>query len=73
MGGRQAELPGERVEADLRRRIAADEWASGEMLPTVSALAEHYSVGRGTVARTLRRLADEGLLVIRERWGSFRA
>ncbi len=35
--------------------------------------AEHYSVGRRTVARVLRKLADDGLLVIRERWGIFRA
>lgn len=47
--------------------------AAGELLPTVSALAEHYDVGRGTVSRMLRRLAHDGLLVIRERWGTFRA
>ncbi len=39
------------------------------MLPTVAAMAEHYQVGRGTNNRALRPLADDGLLVIRERWG----
>jgi DNA-binding GntR family transcriptional regulator len=53
--------------------MAADEWQSGDMLPTVSALADHYQVGRGTVSRALRRIADDGLLVIRERWGTFHA
>jgi DNA-binding GntR family transcriptional regulator len=66
-------LPGERIEADLRRRLAADEWASGDQLPTLASLSDHYSASRETVARVIRKLADEGLLVIRERWGTFRA
>ena len=33
-------LPRARVEADLRRRIAAGEWNSGQALPSVPALAE---------------------------------
>lgn len=33
------------------------------MLPTVAALAEQYQVGRGTVSRALRRIADNGLHV----------
>jgi DNA-binding GntR family transcriptional regulator len=72
---RKSELPNERVEADLRRRIAADEWDHGDALPTVTELADAYGVGRGTVARVLRRLADDDppLVVIRERWGTFRA
>ena len=61
------------VAADLRRRIAADEWQSGEALPTVAALAEHYEVSKATVTRTLRILADEGLVRVVPRWGTFRA
>jgi DNA-binding GntR family transcriptional regulator len=67
------DLPSVRVEADLRRRIDSGEWKSGEELPTVAQLAAHYGVASGTVAKTLRKLRDEGLLRIVPRWGTFRA
>lgn len=70
---RTEERPGERVTADLRRRIAAGEWASGDPLPTVAELARHYGVGQATVARSLRVLAGEGLVRVVPRWGTFRA
>jgi len=57
----------------LRRRVQAGEWASGETLPTVAALAGHYGVARGSVARALRVLEGEGLVRIVPRWGTFRA
>lgn len=50
----------------------AGEWASGEALPTVATLAEHYGVARGTVARALRILAAEDLVRIVARWGTFK-
>jgi GntR family transcriptional regulator len=71
--GRTEELPSDRVLADLRRRIEAGEWASGEALPAVAALAGHYGVSRGAVSRALRRLADDGLVRTVPRWGTFRA
>ena len=61
------------IAADLRRRIAADEWAVDEALPTTAALAEHYQVSQATITRVLRLLADEGLIVTVPRWGVFRA
>jgi len=70
---RTPERPGERVEADLRRRIASGEWQADEMMPTVTDFAEHYEVSSGVVARVLRRLADEGLVRTVPRWGTFRA
>jgi GntR family transcriptional regulator len=70
---RPVERPGERVEADLRRRIDAGEWEAGQMMPTVAALAEHYAVSIGTIQRVIRRLADDGLIIVRPRWGTFRA
>ena len=69
---RPRELPSRRVEADLRRRIDAGEWASGETMPPIAALAAHYEVSRATVAKALRRLADDGLVEVVPQWGTFR-
>jgi DNA-binding GntR family transcriptional regulator len=55
------------------RRMAAGEWQPGEALPTVAVLAEHYVVSKATVTRTLRIPADEGLVRVVPRWGTFRA
>ena len=70
---RSEELPSARVEADLRQRLAADEWLPGEALPSVAVLAAHYGVARGTVAKALRRLADSGLVRIVPAWESSKA
>jgi len=70
---RGPQRPSETVAASLRQRIAADEWAPGEALPTVAALSEHYHVARATIARTLRTLEAEGLVRVIPRWGTFRA
>jgi GntR family transcriptional regulator len=70
---RTEERPGERVAADLRRRMSEGEWASGDALPTVAELAASYQVGKATVTRVLRVLAAEGLVRTVPRWGTFRA
>ena len=70
---RGPERPGERVERDLRERIAADEWQPGEALPTVAALSQHYGVSPGVVQRVLKRLQADGLVTVVARWGTFRA
>lgn len=70
---RKHQLPHERVTADLRRRLEAGEWEPGEALPTVSELAGEYGVSRATVSKSIKVLTAEGLLVTRERWGTFRA
>ena len=70
---RGPERPYEIVAADLRRRVAADEWAVDEALPTTAALAEHYHVSQSTITRVLRILAAEGLVRTVPRWGTFRA
>jgi len=70
---RGPERPYEIVAADLRRRIAADEWVVDEALPTTVALAEHYHVSQSTITRVLRILAADGLVRTVPRWGTFRA
>lgn len=69
---RSPERPAVRVERSLRERIAADEWASGEALPSVAALAAEYGVARQTVSRVLKRLEADGLIHIEPAWGTFR-
>jgi len=68
------ELPSERAEAELRRRLT-EEWRSGERLPPLSQLAAELEVSQGTVARVLRKLAaeDPPLVRIRPRWGAFKS
>ena len=39
----------------------------------MAALASEYGVSRATVAKALRRLADDGLVEIVPQWGTFRA
>lgn len=69
---RGPQRPFETVAADLRRRIAANEWEVDEALPTTAALAEHYHVSQSTITRVLRNLATEGLVRTVPRWGTFR-
>jgi len=41
-------------------------------LPTVAAQARHYDVGKATITRTLRLPADEGLVKVVPRCGTFK-
>lgn len=65
--------PSKRVEAALRERIAAGEWATGERLPSVGDLATEYGVARATIVSAERRLATDGLITIVPQWGTFKA
>lgn len=51
--------------------IRSGELAPGEQLPTTAVLADRYGVSPATVAKALRVLRDEGLVVTRHGWGSF--
>jgi DNA-binding GntR family transcriptional regulator len=70
---RPRELPSRRIADDLRRRIEAGEWASGQQLPSNAELAGHYNSTRRTVSKALRTLEAEGLVEIQANWGTFRA
>jgi GntR family transcriptional regulator len=72
MSSRSAELPSQRVETDLRRRLNSDEWEHGAALPPVGELAAHYAVARNTVLKALRRLEADGLIRIVSNWGTFK-
>jgi GntR family transcriptional regulator len=61
------------VTEDLRRRLESGEWDSGEALPSVGKLADHYSASRTTIGKALKVLESDGLVTIVPRWGTFRA
>ena len=46
----------------LRDRIASGELAPGRPVPSLRTLVETYGINRGTAAKALRVLADEGLV-----------
>jgi DNA-binding GntR family transcriptional regulator len=70
---RKPRLPSDRVADDLRARILAGEWASEERLPSVKELADELKSSRVTVTKVLHALEEEGLIVIVQSWGTFRA
>ncbi len=70
MPPRPAMPPSERLAADLRQQIERGELQPGDQLPTVAALAERYQVSTATVAKALRALREEGLIVTRHGWGT---
>ena len=65
--------PSRAIADDLRHRIEAGEWASGQQLPPLAALADHYGHAKRTVTKALRVLEAEGLIVITPNWGTHRA
>jgi DNA-binding GntR family transcriptional regulator len=69
---RPEERPSVTVERDLRLRLASGEWQSGDQLPNTNELAQHYRVAPGTVQRVMRKLAEDGLVRVVVRWGTFK-
>ena len=55
----------EQIVAELRRAIAQGVVNTGDELPSARQLAGDLGVHWNTVARAYRRLADEGLIVVR--------
>jgi len=70
---RPGETPSQRVTRELRERLMAGEWKTGDRLPSIGELANHYGVARATVVKALRILRDEGLIVSTPSWGTFKA
>jgi len=55
----------------LRERIDGGEWLPGEVLPSVTELAQAYDVSTSTAGRAIRVLADEGKVTTVKGWGTF--
>lgn len=68
--GVRSSLP-TRLANDLRERLAAQEWARGERLPTEADLVTSYGTSRTTVRQALKLLESRGLIITRQGRGSF--
>jgi len=59
------------IAGELRRRVAAGEFAGGRLLPSEAQLAMAFTASRVTVRRALEELHDEGLIDSRQGLGWF--
>jgi GntR family transcriptional regulator len=59
------------IAGELRRRVAAGEFAGGRLLPSEAQLATTFAASRVTVRRALEELHDEGLIDSRQGLGWF--
>lgn len=51
------------IQADLRRRMLEGEWAQGQRLPSLLALAKHYKVAKRTLALAVGALKEENFII----------
>lgn len=58
------------VQAEILRRIAAQEWVPGDLIPNEADLAEQFGCARATVNRALGNLASSGILERRRKAGT---
>jgi GntR family transcriptional regulator len=65
------EYPHRQIAAAIRARIRAGDWAAGERLPSIPAIAEMYGVAKQTVQRTIDQLRIEGVLITKPGSGTY--
>ncbi|HET6501123.1 MAG TPA: FCD domain-containing protein [Amycolatopsis sp.] len=61
----------DQVIEQLRDAIRQREWPVGQRIPTETALAESFGVGRNTIREAVRALAHTGLLEVRQGDGTY--
>jgi len=66
-----AEFPHRQIATQLRARIRRGDWAAGERLPSIPAIASMYGVAKQTVQRTIDQLRVEGLLITKPGSGTY--
>jgi GntR family transcriptional regulator len=66
-----AEFPHRQIAEILRTRIRNGDWAPGERLPSIPAIAEMFGVAKQTVQRTIDQLRLEGLLITKPGSGTY--
>lgn len=71
--GQVREIRYRAIADDLRRQVAAGEFAAGRLLPSEAALSASYAASRITIRKALELLRDEGLIDARQGFGWFAA
>ncbi|HEY3009515.1 MAG TPA: GntR family transcriptional regulator [Micromonosporaceae bacterium] len=66
-----AEAPHRQIADQLRVRLRRGDWAPGERLPSIPAIAEMFGVAKQTVQRTIDQLRVEGLLITKPGSGTY--
>ena len=66
-----AEHPHRQIASALRAQIRRGDWAPGERLPSIPAIAAQYGVAKQTVQRTIDALRIEGLLITKPGSGTY--
>ncbi len=66
-----AEHPHRQIAAVLRGKIRRGDWAAGEKLPSIPAMAAMFGVAKQTIQRTVDQLRIEGLLITKPGSGTY--
>jgi GntR family transcriptional regulator len=66
-----SEHPHRQIAAQIRAKIRRGDWAAGEQLPSIPALAQMYGVAKQTVQRTIDQLRIEGVLITKPGSGTY--
>ena len=66
-----ADPPYLQVTALLRQRIRSGDLPPGARVPSITYLMQEYGIARNTARRALKELEAEGLVEIRQGWGTF--
>jgi DNA-binding GntR family transcriptional regulator len=65
------EPPYLQVAAVLRGRIRSGELPPGARVPSITHLMQEFGIARNTARRAVEVLKDEGLVTVRQGWGTF--
>lgn len=66
-----AEFPHRQIAEIIRAAIRRGDWAPGERLPSIPALAQQFGVAKQTVQRTIDQLRVEGVLITKPGSGTY--
>jgi GntR family transcriptional regulator len=66
-----AEVPHRQIADTIRGRIRQGEWAPGERLPSIPAIAHLFGVAKQTVQRAVDQLRIEGVLITKPGSGTY--
>src|SRR5690606_11884140 len=66
-----AEFPHRQIAEVIRTRIRRGDWAPGERLPSIPAIAQTFGVAKQTVQRAIDQLRVEGVLITKPGSGTY--